>query len=413
MIISPVKVCSPPQQGAFPRKARVTARDLRFVGGCVRVVRRPAGTSDAAITVVNVSPKLREHLARLYPGYRIAAIEPLAPDTGATAGSSGKAAGYGEPVKIALAGPDGEPLELVWRIASSNEFGHDRRADRAANQVLAFDDFADLPRHVRPIDLGAVGNDGRLISIRDAGELYLITTYARGTIYADDLRRIANEGRAREVDHERVDALARYLASLHQLPIDGGAKPLRYRRAIRDLLGHGEGIFGIIDGYPPIAGAPARRLREIERRCVDWRWRLREHEHRLVRTHGDFHPFNVVFDGTELAVLDASRGTCGDPADDVTAMAINYVLFALDAPRGWQALGPLWHRFWETYLRLRPDRALLSIAPPFLTWRALVVCNPTFYPSLSPAGRDALLGLAECALDTLHFDPAWADELFR
>ncbi len=363
---------------------------------------------DAPITCVNIAPKLREHLARLYPGYRVTAIDPLAPDSGATAGSSGKATGYGEPVKIGLAGPDG-PLELVWRVASSNEFGHDRRADRAANQVLAFDDFADMPQHVRPVDLGAIGSDGRLISIRDAGELYLITTYARGTIYADDLRRISLDGRVHELDLERVDALARYLAALHT-PID---KPVRYRRAIRDLIGHGEGIFGIIDGYPSVAGAPPRRLREIERRCVDWRWRLREHEKRLARTHGDFHPFNVVFDGAELAVLDASRGTCGDPADDLTAMAINFVLFALDTQRGWHGLGPLWHRFWDAYFSFRPDPGLLSSAPPFFAWRALVVCNPTFYPSLSPAGRDALLGLAECALDTLHFDPAWADELFR
>jgi hypothetical protein len=361
--------------------------------------------------VTATPPKLREHLARLYPDYRITAIDALAPDSGAT-GSSGKAAGYGEPVRITLAGPSGDQLELVWRVAAANEFGHDRRADRAANQILAFDDFARMPHHVRAIDLGAIGRDGRLISIRDAGELYLITTYARGTIYADDLRRVAREGRARELDHARVDALTRHLAALHQTPVDCGAT--RYRRAIRDLVGHGEGIFGIVDGYPPIAGAPPRRLRDIEKRCVDWRWRLREHEGRLARTHGDCHPFNVVFgEGTELTMLDASRGTCGEPADDLTAMAINYVLFALDTPRAWDGLGPLWHRLWDGYQRARPDRVLYAVAPPFFAWRALVVCNPTFYPSLSAAGRDALLGLAETALDTLHFDPAWADGLFR
>ncbi len=351
----------------------------------------------------------------MYPGYRITEIEPLAPD-GATAGSTTKAAGYGLPVRVTLEGPDGT-LRLVWRVASSNEFGHDRRADRAASMVLAFDDFPKLPRHVAPIDLGAIRDDGELISIRDGGELYLITTYAPGTPYATDLRRIAREGHAKELDHARAAALAGYLAELHESPLDGTspANRHRYRRSIRDLVGSGEGIFGIVDGYPPIAGASALRLRKLEERCSEWRWRLREHENRLARTHGDFHPFNVVFAGdtTELAVLDASRGGSGDPADDLTAMAINYLLFAVDARGAWAGLGPLWHRFWDSYFDARPDRVLLSVAPPFFAWRALVVCNPTFYPQLSRAGRDTLLGLAEAALDTHHFDPAWADELFR
>src|SRR5204862_237988 len=110
--------------------------------------------------------------------------------------------------------------------------------------------------------------------------------------------------------------------------------------------------------------APLERLHAIERRCVEWRWRLREHEGRLCRTHGDFHPFNIVFDGDQLNVLDASRGTCGDPADDVTALAINYLLFALQTAGSWRALAPLWRRFWSTYLGERPDPSLVQVAPP-------------------------------------------------
>lgn len=356
-------------------------------------------------------PRLREHLARLYPGSRVLAIEPLAPDTGATAGATAKAAGYGLPVRVTLALEDGATTELVWRVASANEFGHDRRADRAGGMLLAYDDFARTPGHVAPIDVGAIRVDGELLSVRDGGEFYLITTYAPGTIYADDLRRVAAEGRAGELDLARVDALARYLAALHVPIVD----PVRYRRAIRDLVGHGEGIYGIVDGYPPaVPAAPAARLRRIEEACAAWRWRLREHEGRLARTHGDFHPFNVVFRELALTALDASRGGCGDPADDLTAMAVNFVLFALDAPGAWPAgLGALWHRFWTTYLRERPDPALPAAAPPFFAWRALVVCNPRFYPSLGAAGRDALLGFAERALAAGHLDAAEADELFR
>ncbi|MBA2541426.1 MAG: aminoglycoside phosphotransferase family protein [Deltaproteobacteria bacterium] len=335
----------------------------------------------------------------------------MGPDTGATRDGSAKAAGYGKPVRITLAGPRGERREVVFRTSTSDEFGHDRRADRMANAVLAFDDFPHVPRHIEALDVGAIGPDGTLTSIR--GEPYVITSYSPGQVYAEDLRRVAREGRATTIDLERIDALARYLAELHAMQLPPDANP-RYRRAIRDLMGHGEGIFGMIDGYPPVAGAPPKRLQAIERACVEWRWRLRDFEHRLTRTHGDFHPFNVVFEtGTTFAVLDASRGTCGEPADDMIAMAINFLLFAADIPGAWNGLGPLWHRFWATYLRARPDRELTTVVPPFFAWRALVVCNPRFYPGLSVEARENLLGLAERALENHHFELGWADELFR
>lgn len=359
-------------------------------------------------------PGLREHLARLYPGAVVVAIEPLGPDAGATAGSTTKAAGYGLPVRIALrdGGPDGGiERQLVWRVASANEFGHDRRADRAAAMVQAFEDFARIPQHVQAVDLGVI-RGGELLSTRGATEHYLITTYAPGTVYAHDLRRIAAEWIATPRDVDRVDALARYLAALHT-PIE--APGTRYRRAIRDLVGSGEGIFGIIDGYPAdVPGATSARLAAIETACAEWRWRLRDRDARLTRTHGDFHPFNIVFDGEAPTLLDASRGGCGDPADDVTALAINFVLFALDAPTAWRhGLGVLWRHLWHRYLAERPDPDLLAVAPPFFAWRALVVANPVFYPRMTAAARDKLLGFAEDVLDAHQLDPTWAEELFR
>ena len=358
-----------------------------------------------------VTDKLRPHLARLYPGRRVVEIEPLAPDTGATASSTAKAAGYGLPVRVVLSDDLGKTVELVWRTASTNEFGHDRRSDRAGDAILAFDDFARIPNHIEAVDIGTVQSNGELMSLRDAGELYLITTYARGTIYADDLRRIATTG-AGDVDIARVDALASYLGRLHT-PINNRVV---YRRAVRDLIGHGEGIYGIIDGYPAdTLGAPRDRLRRLEARCADWRWRLRDHETRLTRTHGDFHPFNVVFrDGIDFTLLDASRGTRGEPADDVTAMIVNYILFALDVEGAWKrGLRALWHRFWTRYLYARPDPHLFDVAPPWFAWRALVVCNPHFYPKMSERARDSLLRFAEQMLDAGRMDPWCVDEMFR
>ncbi|HET9624793.1 MAG TPA: phosphotransferase [Kofleriaceae bacterium] len=353
--------------------------------------------------------QLRQHLTRLYPGARIVEVEPLEPDSGATASATHKAAGYGVPTRVVLIDGKGKRRELVWRTASSNPFGHDRRADRVAGIVQSFDDFAVSPHHVAAIDLGFVQRDGAILSCRDSDEPYMITTFSPGSIYAGDLRRLAAHRSARALDLARLDMLTRYLVELHQ-PVRGGDAATRYRRAIRDLVGSGEGIFGIVDGYPD--DVLDDRVRRIEAACATWRAKLRGRHDRLTRTHGDFHPFNVVFDGGELTLLDASRGACGDPADDLTAMAINFLLFAIDDPPAWQGLGVLWRKWWADYLAARPDRDLLAVAPPFWAWRTLVVCNPQFYPKLSPAGRGKLLGFAEAVLAAGVLDPARAEELF-
>jgi hypothetical protein len=302
---------------------------------------------------------------------------------------------------------------LVLRTASSNEFGHDRRADRAAELLLAFDTFGLLPDHVRALDVGLLGPDG-LTSLRDGGEAYLLTTYAEGGLYADDLRALAAGGRAAEaapLDLARARALAGWLARLHrQRPSD----PVAWRRAVRDLLGSGEGIFGLVDAYPPDApGAPPALLRRLEEKALDWRWRLRGRSDRLRRVHGDFHPFNLVFgEGTAFTALDASRGAAGDPADDLTALAVNYPFFALQAPGAWpRAFAPLWRACWETYLA-EAGEGVLEAAPPFLAWRALVLGCPRFYPDLPAAARRALLEWADRMLDRPRFDPALVEGLF-
>jgi aminoglycoside phosphotransferase (APT) family kinase protein len=347
-------------------------------------------------------------LAVLLPGATVESIEPLADATGAT---SEKAMGYGQPLKVVLREPGGGRKAFVFRRQSPNEFGHDRRADRIEDAFLAFDTFGEVPRHVRALDVGTVGDDGRLHSLRQAGEPYLVTEWAEGSLYVEDLRRIASDGLVRPEDTARCDALARYLSTLHQGKLHDR---VAWRRAVRDLLGHGEGLFGIVDAWPDEgAGIAPERLRAIEERCLAWRWRLRPLARRLSRTHGDFHPFNIVFlpgrpgeEHTHFALLDASRGGRGDPADDVTALAVNFPFLSLAAAggAGWRGLGPLWHRFWDRYLALTGDPEVLEVAPPFWAWRCLVVASPRFYPHLPGPAREALVGMAEAALEAGRLD---------
>jgi hypothetical protein len=343
-------------------------------------------------------------------GSKVLGVRPLAPDTGGR--STAKVEGYGEPLEVELERTDRSRWRCVFHIARANEFGHDRRSDRALEQLLAFDTFSSVPRNVAALDVGALEPRGPR-TLAEASEFFLVTEWAEGTPYAADLRRLAHGAPFQPLDLERAHVLARYLASLHQrLAPD----LVRWRRALRDTVGGGEGVFGICDAYgDDVPGAPAPRLLAIEQQAIEWRWRLRNRAHRLSRTHGDFHPFNLLFRGdSELTALDASRGCVGEPADDVTALAINFVFFALDHPDRWEhAFAPLWRTFWATYLELTSDRELLACAAPFLAWRALVVACPRFYPQLSAVGRDKLLQLAERALSSPRFDPDCAGELFR
>jgi len=365
---------------------------------------RPTGESTPEALQALVSARL--------PGARLASVRPLEPDaSGGAGGPTGKAAGYGRSLLLSVELPGGRTARLVLRTQQPDELGHDRRADRAASALLAFDSFGAIPGHVRALDVGAVMADGALRSLASAGEPYLLTDYVEGSLYARDLRALAGGASLSPRDEQRSESLALSLVRLHK----ERRSPAQYRRSVRDLLGHGEGIFGICDAYPPdTPAAPPARLRELEHRCLEWRWRLRAFDHRSARIHGDFHPFNIVFgrDG-ELSLLDASRGCAGEPADDLTALAVNYLFFAVDAKGAWErGLRDLWRGFWRTYVGASQDSEVLLVAPPYLTWRLLVVCLPKFYPRLSEGGRDRLLGLAERALVSERFDPSIAEELF-
>jgi len=351
--------------------------------------------------------------ADIAPHCSIESITSLGPDADVEdAQGTEKAIGYGVPLRIVLRTPTGERRKLCLHTAKPDEFGHDRRADRAANMLLAYDTFCAIPHHAHAVDVGTIANDGRFISLRAGGEFYLVTEFVEGHVYAEDLRRIAHQAVLGPQDEARTRALALLLAEIHA---DKRDAPALYRRSIRDLLGSGEGIFGLVDGYPDdVPMAPPERLLAIERRCLEWRFRLKKRGDRLSRIHGDFHPFNILIAENDVPVLlDTSRGSVGDPADDVVCLALNYIFFALEAPGSWApALGRLWKTFFQTYVEQTGDEGIFSVAPPFLAWRALVMANPRWYPAIRPTTREALLGFVERALEASMFDPDDAARLF-
>jgi hypothetical protein len=339
--------------------------------------------------------------SRFGPDARIERTEELGKDGGE------KAFGYGRVFRLTLA--SAKHRQVVVHLARRGGFGHDTLADRAAEALLAYETFNSLPAHVRALDVGTVDGEGKLTSLGDTGDFYLVTAYGQGEPYFLDLQRIADSGVATDEDRARCERLAEHLAKIHAQKKDA---PELYLRRLRDLVGHHECIAGLVDSYDGHSeeGIPGRTFfRAIEHWAIEQRHRHKRFAHRLSQVHGDYHPWNVLFDGSgfarRLTLLDRSRGEWGEPADDLAAMAINYLFFAVRAGQGADgALASLFNRFFETYLEISNDREVLETIAPYFVWRALVVASRVWYPRLRPEVRRQLFSVMENVMTRPQFE---------
>ncbi|GAB4390686.1 MAG: hypothetical protein Kow0025_24430 [Thermodesulfovibrionales bacterium] len=291
--------------------------------------------------------------------------------------------------------------------------GHDYPADRAGMLIHAFDSFGLFPSHVRAYDVLALQEDGSLKPIGGARDYYLLMETAEGTSYFADLEAMAARARLEAEDREKIAVMAGYLAGIHAEKKDSRTL---YLRKLRDIVGHGECLMGVFDAYPE-GVLDYREMAEIEKRCVDWRAALKGRHHRLSKIHGDFHPGNIWFRpgagdlAGRLCLLDASRGPWGDPADDVTALTINYVFYSitrLGSITGayLEALG----LFFRGYLEKTGDGELLEVLGPYYAFRGAVVANPVFYPGVSRDRREMIFRFVRGVLETERFEPERAAE---
>jgi len=311
--------------------------------------------------------------------------------------------GYGKPYLIRFKVNE-ETKELVLSTIKPSIFDHQHFSDRAKILLWQHEAFNKLPRHVKSIDVGAFTIDGNMLSLGKCKEFFILMEKVEGTLYHVDLDRIKKEKKLHNLDLRRCRALASYLAEIHKVK---GEDPSLYLRKIRELIGHGECIMGLIDSYPKEAEYISEDyFINLEKKCIDWRWKLKKKTHRLSQVHGDYHPWNIVFhENINFTLLDRSRGEWGEPADDVTALTINYIFYSLQTYGDLR--GPfleLFKVFWDTYLNLTEDYEILEVVQPFYAWRGLVVASPLWYPTLPLDVRIKLLSFVKNVLEVEHFD---------
>lgn len=314
---------------------------------------------------------------------------------------------HGTGFLVGLETEEGGKTYVLKDIAPEG-LGHDYPSDRAGVLLLALDNYGKLPRHVRAIDVLSLGRDGALRAIGGGTEYFLLMEEAAGITYFKDLEALSWKKRLDRTDRAKIRVMAEYLGEIHSRKRKSRTL---YLRRLRDVIGHGECLMGVFDAYPRgVLGY--RAMAEIEKKCLDWRARLKDKHRRLCQVHGDFHPGNIWWKTgrgplrQRLCLLDRSRGPWGEPADDLTALAINYVFYSI---RHFGALrGPYaeaLRAFFRDYLRLTGDEEALQVLAPFFAFRGAVVANPVFYPELTREGRALVFRFVQRVLDAERFEP--------
>ena len=315
-----------------------------------------------------------------------------------------KGFGYGKPYLIEFEACGKAHSVVLSSMRVQKGFGHDHFSDRAQILIWQNSVFNNLPKHVRSLDAGYFTKDGKLFSAGKAEEYFILMEKIEGKEYFLDLERIKKEGKLTSTDRDRTLALSSYLADIHANKHDDREL---YVRKIRDLVGHGECIMGLTDSYPDNLDFVSHDdLCNIEKKCVDWRYKIKSKTNRLCMTHGDFHPWNIMFrEGTDFTVLDRSRGEWGEAADDVSSITMNYLFYSLQ--KYGELKGPfkeMYELFFNNYLEKTGDMELLNVIQPFYVFRSVVVASPIWYPNLDPVVRTKLFNFINNILNSEKFD---------
>jgi hypothetical protein len=311
---------------------------------------------------------------------------------------------HGSSYRIEVEFPGGRKEKMVLKTLAGEGFGHEYPSDRAQVLILANKYFNELPNHVRSFDVLGIKDTGRIVSLSGSEEFAILMDEVEGICHIDDFKRIKRSKILNGGDIEKEIKLATYLANIHRVK---HRNPSLYKRKIRDTIGHGECLMGVIDTYPKNPNFTTNEeLSEIVKLTIPWWNKLKFNSNRLCQIHGDFYPGNIYFNKDEIVLIDRGRGPWGEAADDLSSYTINYISYALWSEKKWG--GPfkkMFLRFFETYLGKSKDRDILKFLAPFFAFRGVVVTHPVFYPNLPIKAKKQILNFVTNVLQEEEFDP--------
>ncbi|MEM7045173.1 MAG: phosphotransferase, partial [Pseudomonadota bacterium] len=291
---------------------------------------------------------------------------------------------------------DNRTLNLVLRQPKPGPFGLEEREDIARQCLLSYRSFSATPKHPKALDIGMVDDQGAVVSLANGSDFFLLEEFVEGENYGDtDFTAMREEKAVTPRESRRAELFAAYLAELHRERPEGD--PLRYRRSVREIFAGGEGLMGILDSFSDTFFETHRdRLCCLEHACLETARRLRDRPGRLSVTHGDFHPWNILFRGDEdFTAIDKSRCHLNDPAIDVGAMLMSYLMLALWQGDWMQAPATqLARHFLRTYVDATGDDEILTTLPLYTAMRAAAAASPEFYPEMPETLREKAFDLA-------------------
>ena len=292
---------------------------------------------------------------------------------------------------------------VILRTQRPIGFSHEYAADRAKVFLLQHNLSRLVPKHVPSLDVGGFTPRGKMVSIGECQDFFQIVEKVTGQEYMRDLELIKQRGSLTPADRKKALLLSNYLVALHKKRFSGPKDLARsiHHRHTRDAVGHGEMLMGVLDTYPDKVDWLSKKERtDLVALAVKFRERIKDRHYRLRRMHGDFHPGNIIFKNDKVfTVLDASRELWGEPADDLTALAVNYIWFAVQHKGNFSGpFAELFQLFFDNYLKKTKDLGVLEIAGLFFAFRGVVVIHPTFYPKQANAVRRKMFNLVRHVL---------------
>jgi len=324
------------------------------------------------------------------------------------------AGGLGDTVFIILEGNK----RLVAKVSKAGEMGRDYPEDRARDALWTYRTSA-LPRQPKTVSVGSLLN-GKLLPLTFNTEYFVVLQEAPGRSYHLFLSDAMKRGSISQDDKKAALNLSDYLVDIHKVKEPKSSSSL-YKRHLIDVVGSAEGIKGVVtylwnslpeEQFKKLGRSKVevrKDVLELMKKALEHSDRIEDMTHRSSQIHGDYHPFeNIRFEKYPDAywVLDRSRAEFGEPADDVTAMWMNYFNHALlDKGNYSGKFRELGDSFLENYLKKTNDYEMLKTVQPFFIWRGLVISTPKWYPTTPVDTRNKIFNFMKNVSEVDEFNP--------